>query len=107
MAAGLRNGASVEGDRSCRSAGPISLRLPTIGNGKPASELLFNLISARTGRGSMIISINLEFSRRPELFGVQRLTAALVDRLTFKSAILNMNGESYRLQQRLAHEVRA
>jgi len=74
---------------------------------REASELLFNIISARAERGSMIISTNLEFSRWPELFEVQRLTAALVDRLTFKSAILNMNGESYRLQQRLAQEVRA
>ena len=71
---------------------------------REASELLFNIISARTERGSMIISSNLEFSRWPELFEDQRLTAALVDRLTFKSVILNMNGESYRFQQRLAQE---
>lgn len=69
---------------------------------REAGELLFDIISARTERASVIVSSNLEFSRWPELFEEQRLTAALVDRLTFKSVILNMNGESYRLQHRLA-----
>ncbi len=64
------------------------------------SELLFKLIAERTERSSIIISTNLEFSRWTELFDDPMLTAALVDRLTFKAHILNMNGESYRLKHR-------
>lgn len=64
------------------------------------SELLFKLIAERTERASIIISTNLEFSRWTELFEDPMLTAALVDRLTFKAHILNMNGESYRLKHR-------
>lgn len=64
------------------------------------SELLFQIISERTERASVIISTNLEFSRWTELFEDPMLTAALADRLTHKAHILNMNGESYRLKQR-------
>ncbi|MEW6448639.1 MAG: ATP-binding protein, partial [Bacillota bacterium] len=44
---------------------------------------------------------NLEFSRWNEIFPDPMMTAALVDRLTHHAYILNMNGESYRLKQRL------
>jgi DNA replication protein DnaC len=64
------------------------------------SELLFKLIAERTERASIIISTNLEFSRWTELFEDPMLTAALVDRLTYKAHILNMNGESYRFKHR-------
>ncbi len=55
------------------------------------SELLFKVISDRAEKASVIISTNLEFSRWTELFESPTLTAALVDRLTFRSHILNMN----------------
>jgi DNA replication protein DnaC len=61
------------------------------------SELLFKVISDRAEKSSVIISTNLEFSRWTELFGNPTLTAALVDRLTFRSHILNMNNPSYRM----------
>ncbi|MBB5337644.1 IS21-like element helper ATPase IstB [Pectinatus brassicae] len=62
------------------------------------SELLFKVIAERSERSSTIITTNLAFSRWTEMFANDTLVAALVDRLTYHSNILNMNGESYRLQ---------
>ena len=45
-----------------------------------------------------MITINLEFSKWPEMFKDTTLVAALVDCLTYHSHILNMNGESHRFQ---------
>lgn len=66
---------------------------------KEGSELLFNHLSLRTGRKSTIITTNLGFDRWKEIFGDPVLTAALVDRLTHKAHLVNMNGESYRLRE--------
>ena len=63
------------------------------------SELLFKVISDRAEKSSVIISSNLEFSRWTELFENPTLITALVDRLTFRSHILNMNNPSYRMEQ--------
>jgi DNA replication protein DnaC len=64
------------------------------------SELLFQVISERSERGSVIVTTNLAFSDWTELFENESLVAAMIDRLTFKSHILNMNVEdSYRLLQ--------
>lgn len=60
------------------------------------SDLLFKIISDRSEKGSVIITTNLEFSRWTELFDNATMVAALVDRITFRSHVLNMNGESYR-----------
>jgi DNA replication protein DnaC len=65
---------------------------------KNHAQLLFQAISERTERGSIIITTNLEFSKWTDFFVDPMLTAALVDRLTYKSHILNMNADSYRLQ---------
>jgi DNA replication protein DnaC len=62
------------------------------------SELLFKVISDRSERNSTIVSTNLPFSRWTELFENTTMVAALIDRLTFHSHVLDMNGESYRLQ---------
>lgn len=64
---------------------------------KTHAELLFHVLSGRNERGSVIITTNLEFSRWDELFPDTMLTAALIDRLTHRGHILNMNGDSYRL----------
>lgn len=61
------------------------------------SELLFTVLSERSERCSTIISTNLPFSRWTEIFEHSTMIAALVDRLTFRSHVLDMNGESYRL----------
>lgn len=62
------------------------------------SELLFKVIADRSERGSIIVTTNLAFSEWTNLFENSAMVAALVDRLTFKSYILDMNGESYRLE---------
>ena len=60
------------------------------------SDLLFKVISDRSEKGSIIITTNLEFSKWTELFDNPTMVAALVDRITFRSYVLNMNGDSYR-----------
>lgn len=62
------------------------------------SELLFKVIVDRSERGSTIVTTNLAFSEWKNLFENTAMVAALVDRLTFRSYILNMNGNSYRLE---------
>lgn len=47
---------------------------------RPSAELLFQILSSRNERGSVIITTNLEFSRWTEIFGDPMLTAAIVDR---------------------------
>ena len=66
---------------------------------KEASELLFTYLSLRSGRKSTIITTNLSFERWDEIFKDPVMTAAMVDRLTHKSYIVNMNGSSYRLKE--------
>ena len=63
------------------------------------SELLFKVVSERSERGSVIVTTNLSFSKWTDLFENTTMVAALVDRLTFKSYVLDMNGESFRLEQ--------
>lgn len=66
---------------------------------KEGSEILFNLISNRINTGSMIITTNLLFDRWEEIFKDPVLTTALVDRLAYKSHLLNMSGDSYRIEE--------
>jgi len=66
---------------------------------KEASELLFTNLSLRAGRKSTIITTNLSFERWDEIFKDPVMTAAMIDRLTHKSYIVNMNGNSYRLKE--------
>jgi DNA replication protein DnaC len=66
---------------------------------KTGAELLFEVISQRYERGSIIITSNLPFDEWTEVFGTERLTGAILDRLTHHVHILEMNGESYRLRQ--------
>ena len=65
---------------------------------KLGAELLFEVISQCYERGSIIITSNLFFDEWTEVFGSERLTDALLDRLTHHIHILEMNGESYRLK---------
>ena len=66
---------------------------------KTGAELLFEVISQRYERGSIIITSNLPFDEWTEVFGSERLTGAILDRLTHHVQILEMNGESFRLRQ--------
>lgn len=66
---------------------------------KTGAELLFEVISQRYERASTLITSNLPFEEWTETFGSERLTGALLDRLTHQVNILEMNGQSYRLAQ--------
>jgi DNA replication protein DnaC len=66
---------------------------------KTGAELLFELIGQRYERGATIITSNLPFDEWTATFGDERLTGALLDRLTHHVHILEMNGRSYRLAQ--------
>lgn len=66
---------------------------------RQSAEMLFNHLSLRTGIKSTIITTNLSFERWGEIFGDTVLTAAMVDRLTHKAHIVNMNGESFRVKE--------
>jgi len=67
---------------------------------KEGSEMLFNHLSLRTGIKSTIITSNLSFDKWNDIFGKDTvLTAALLDRLTHKAYLVNMNGQSYRMKE--------
>jgi len=63
------------------------------------SELLFNVIADCYERRSVIVTSNLEFGQWNQIFGDNRLTAALIDRLVHHSHILAFTGDSIRLRQ--------
>ena len=66
---------------------------------KTGAELLFEVFSERYERGSTLVTSNLPFDEWTNTFGTERLTGALLDRLTHHVHILEMNGESYRLAE--------
>ena len=66
---------------------------------KAGAELLFEVISQAYEHHSLMLTTNLAFEEWTETFGSERLTGALLDRLTHKCHILEANGESYRLRQ--------
>ena len=63
------------------------------------AELLFEVFSQRYERGSTIVTSNLPFDEWTSVFSSERLTGALLDRLTHHVHILEINGDSYRLNQ--------
>ena len=66
---------------------------------RTGAELLFEVFSQRYERGSILVTTNLPFDEWTEVFGSERLTGALLDRLTHHVHILEMNGDSYRLKR--------
>ncbi len=66
---------------------------------KTGAELLFEVISRAYERLSVIVTTNLPFESWTEIFGSERLTGALLDRLTHRVHILEANGPSYRLRE--------
>ena len=64
---------------------------------KECGEILFNLISCRSQKGSMIITTNLTFDKWNDVFDDQVLTGAIVDRIAHKAHMVDMTGESYRV----------
>jgi len=66
---------------------------------KAGAELLFEVVSRAYERTSLIVTTNLPFEAWTEVLGSERLTGALLDRLTHRIHILEANGESYRLRE--------
>jgi DNA replication protein DnaC len=67
------------------------------------AELLFEVFSQRYERGSIIVTSNLPFDEWTGVFASERLTGALLDRLTHHVHILEMNGDSFRLKHSKQH----
>jgi DNA replication protein DnaC len=65
---------------------------------KAGAELLFEIVSRAYERLSLIVTTNLPFEQWTEVMGSERLTGALLDRLTHRVHIIEANGESYRLK---------
>lgn len=65
-----------------------------------AANLLFQLISSRYERASVIMSSNKPFSRWGEVFGDPIVAAAMIDRLVHHADVINLKGDSYRLKDR-------
>jgi DNA replication protein DnaC len=70
-----------------------------------AAELLFQFFSERYERASVALTSNLDFAHWTEVFGNERMTAALLDRLVHRSHILLLEGESYRFRQSLEQQM--
>ena len=62
-----------------------------------AAELLFQALSERHEFGSVIINSNLPFGEWAQIFKSERLAVALLDRITHRAHVIEMNGDSYRL----------
>jgi len=66
---------------------------------RSGAELLFQVFADRYERGSLLITSNLPFSEWQQVFQGERMTAALLDRLTHHCEIFEMNGESFRFRE--------
>jgi hypothetical protein len=66
---------------------------------RAGGELLFQLFSERSERRSTIVTTNLAFSEGVQVFGDEKLTVALLDRLGHHAHVLTTRGESYRTRK--------
>ena len=76
---------------------------------KAGAELLFEVVGRAYERTSLMLTTNLPFEEWTEILGSERLTGALLDRLTHRLHIIEANGQSYRLgeaQRRLKAQAR-
>ena len=74
---------------------------------RAGAELLFQVFADRYERRSLLITSNLAFSEWGQIFQGERMTAALLDRLTHHCEIFEMNGESYRFRESIKQKKRA
>ena len=74
---------------------------------KTGAELLFEVFSQRYEQGSTLVTSNLPFNEWTEILGSERMTGALLDRLTHHVHILEMNGDSFRLKQSKTRRTRS
>ena len=68
------------------------------------AELLFQVFAERYERKSLLITSNLPFADWVQIFQGERMTAALLDRLTHRCHIFEMNGESYRFRESMKNK---
>lgn len=68
---------------------------------REGTDLLFSHLSLRAGRKSTIVTSNLTFEKWDEVFGYPTVTSAMVDRLTYKAILIDMEGDSYRIRETL------
>jgi len=71
------------------------------------AQLIFQFCSALHERVALLITTNLRFADWTQVLGDERLTAALLDRLTYKGHIVELVGESYRFRERMQREAGA
>ncbi len=62
-------------------------------------EVLFTFMADRYEQGSLMITSNLPFSKWEQIFKDPMTTAAAIDRLVHHSVILELNVDSYRMEQ--------
>jgi DNA replication protein DnaC len=71
------------------------------------AQLIFQFCSTLYERVAIVVTSNLRFADWTQVFGDERLTAALLDRLTHKAHILDFAGaESYRFRERMRREAK-
>ncbi len=78
---------------------PIINELGFVPLSRTGAELLFEVFSQRYDRGSILVTTDLPFDEWTEVFGSERLTWVLLDRLTHHAHILEMSGDCYRLKR--------
>ena len=71
---------------------------------KSGAELLFQVFTERYERRSLLLTSNLAFSEWGSVFQGERMTAALLDRLTHRCSIFEMNGESFRFRESMKNK---
>lgn len=71
---------------------------------RAGAELLFQVFAERYERKSLLVTSNLAFSEWAQVFQGERMTAALLDRLTHRCHIFEMNGESFRFRESMKNK---
>jgi DNA replication protein DnaC len=71
---------------------------------RAGAELLFQVFADRYERRSLLVTSNLAFSDWGQLFQGERMTAALLDRLTHRCQIFEMNSESFRFRESMKNK---